>query len=178
MIFKMHATLLITNTARLNFVKDILNSNGYNPNKLWSTLKTLMPGKKNKNPKNNNNNSNNITLLDSSNALIIDPFITADYANNKFANIGVKLAKALTSDKSDELKILDETTLCDFPLEEFQVIGHKEFTDVIKAVDITKASNLIDINTRLFKDCQSVWCHSFKMVSKALYQIMPYFLTS
>lgn len=143
----------VLNTARQSHIKGKLDENSKNPDKMWSILKNLMPGKKGAKRSKNKQKNYPINLLNDKNEVITDSNDAANYANDYFVNVGSKLAMAIKTDNSAYLSQLEEMTISESPLYEFEPINFKEVKDVVKSIDTAKASNIKDISSKLFKDC-------------------------
>ena len=128
----------ITET-KCNVTKNKLRENYSNPQKFWRQINSEILGRKER---------NGIEVLKNADGQCLIGKEAADYINNYHAKMG-KSNDAL-SRRWDEQTINMDKKIQDFV---FRVIELLEVHQLIKDIDITKASGVDKISTRILKDC-------------------------
>lgn len=133
--------------AKKDYIYAKLNRAKQDSKLYWEELNNIYPNKKHK-----CKNQQHITLTDDYNTEI-DKNVTHDYVNQYFTSIGKKLADCITLDNTD---YINNVLIADEGIEmisKFLPITRVELHDVIMNIDISKSSNIKNINSRLFKYC-------------------------
>ena len=124
--------------AKSNFIQDELNTNWNDSKKFWQQINTILP---------KNANSSTIKLMDGNTPVNISNI--PNFINDYFTKIGPNLAETLKEpwvyDGDHPNSVLpDITTTCD------------EVKGLIKGIDISKASAITDISSKIVKDAFEV----------------------
>ena len=125
------------NSAKSKFIKENLNENQNDPKKFWQNIHTVLPNK---------NTSSTLNLKDINGNFLNDDLKTASLLNEYFTNIGPSLA----GDMSDPW--IFNGNPCDSSLGENIVATPDEVSKLVKDINITKASALDRLSSRLIKD--------------------------
>ena len=113
-----------------------LDHESNNPKKFWERIHLLLPKK---------NLSNHISLIDKETNEPIPDHETADYINNYFATIGSKLAEKFDTHWSfdgDNTEVMMDTL----------ITNDIEILNIVKDIDVKKASSIENLSTRVLKD--------------------------
>lgn len=133
--------------AKKDYIQTKLDKAKQDSKLYWEELNNIYPSKKQK-----CNSQLCITLSDDNN-VDISKNVAHDFANQYFTSVGKKLAECITLDNTDYIKsFLKEDNDQDILLN-FLPITRIELHDVIMNIDISKSSNIKNINSRLFKCC-------------------------
>lgn len=108
-----------------------------------------MPGKKSK-----DNSNSKMKLLDDHGLPIENDQVLANHGNKYFVSVGPTLANAIPAvDTKDYFDCLHDL-YSDIPIvDSFDSITVIELETLVKNIDTSKASNILNINNTLFKSC-------------------------
>lgn len=136
------------NNARSKFVQEGLVEHRHSPKKYWEKLKELMPGKKDQ-----SRDCNDIHITDDRGVDLGSNLDMANHANRYFVQVGPNLATLININNRPYLDKLPEFLSCNVSLSSFPLVQEQELTRTCKEININKASNITDIQSRYFKDC-------------------------
>ena len=127
----------IVRKAKSDFIKNELNENITDSKKFWKQVKEVIP--------NGGSSQNKISLIDDTTGLLIEEKCTADFINDFFTNIGPTLAKDMNTPWDYNGRVADRHLHDIF-------VNREEIEKFCKEIEITKASSIENISSRILKD--------------------------